>query len=77
MGKNDNDKADKELDMPNSEKPLSSVVGTNSDNKSLPPTKKNVRAIPNSLLRGTKASTARSNTQKNPKDNKPLKFNSR
>ena len=77
MAKNGNDKADNELDMPKSEEPPSSVVGTNSDNKSLPPTKKNVRAIPNSLLRGTKASTARSNNQKSSKDNKPLKFNSR
>ena len=52
-------------------------AATSNDKKVLSQSKKNVRAIPDSLLKGTKASTARSSTQKPPKGNRFSKTNSR
>ena len=77
MEKAANDKATNKSHVPKCTGNPSPVVSNNTDDKSLPQIKKNVRAIPNSLLKGTKSSTARAITQRNPKDNKAVKSNSR
>ena len=77
MEKAANDKATNKSNVPKCTGDPSVVVDKTTDSKSLPPIKKNVRAIPNNLLKGTKSSTARSISQKNPKDNKAVKSNSR
>ena len=78
MEQENNGKVTTESAVPKcTEKPDLEAV-SNGNTKTLPQLKKNVRAIPDSLLRGTKSSTARSfrSAQKPPIGNRSAKNNS-
>ena len=79
MEKENNEKVTSDPEKPNCVEKPDSEPASNGNTKALPQLKKNVRAIPDSLLRGTKSSTARSfrSTQKPPIGNRLAKNNSR
>ena len=79
MEKENNGKVTTESVVPKCIENPESEAPSNGNTKTLPQLKKNVRAIPDSLLKGTKSSTARSfrSTQKPPIGNRLAKNNSR
>ena len=79
MEKENNEKVTTLSEVPKCIENPESEAASNGNTKTLPQLKKSVRAIPDSLLRGAKSSTAKSfrSTQKPPIGNRSAKNNAR